>query len=66
MEIILALDGEKPFDTCIMGLGECSAETPCALHERWEAQMAEFRELLLATTLAEVDSEIKRKKIIKL
>ena len=66
LEIILALDGEKPFDTCIMGLGECSAETPCALHERWEAQMAEFRELLLATTRAEVDSEIKRKKIIKL
>ena len=65
LEIILALDGEKPFDTCIMGLGECSAETPCALHERWETQMAEFKELLAATSLAEVDNEIKRKKIIK-
>lgn len=66
LEIIIAFDGEKPFDTCIMGLGECSAETPCALHERWETQMAEFKELLAATSLAEVDNEIKRKKIIKL
>ena len=54
LEIIIAIDGERPFDTCVMGLGECSSETPCVLHDSWQAQINEFRELLNATSLADV------------
>lgn len=66
LEIILCIDGERPFDTCVMGLGDCSAETPCALHERWESQMTEFRELIAATTLSDISDDVKRRKILKL
>jgi len=34
--VIASLDSLTPLEEdCVMGLGKCSSETPCAFHERW-------------------------------
>jgi len=50
--IMAALDSLTPLEEqCVMGLSQCSAETPCAFHERWvkfkEQAIAEAQNLTL-------------------
>lgn len=34
--VIASLDSLTPLEEdCVMGLGKCSSDTPCAFHERW-------------------------------
>ena len=34
--VMASLDSLTPLEEdCVMGLGKCSSETPCAFHERW-------------------------------
>jgi Rrf2 family protein len=34
--VMASLDSLTPLEEdCVMGLGKCSAETPCAFHDRW-------------------------------
>lgn len=34
-EIIIAVDGNKLFEKCMLGFEECSDAEPCALHDIW-------------------------------
>ncbi|MCA9732638.1 Rrf2 family transcriptional regulator [candidate division KSB1 bacterium] len=34
-EIIIAVDGNKLFEKCMLGFDECSDAEPCALHDIW-------------------------------
>lgn len=56
--IMAALDSLTPLEeNCVMGLRQCSAETPCAFHEKWvkfkEQAIAEAQNLTL-DNLAEI------------
>jgi len=53
--VMASLDSLTPLEEdCVMGLGKCSSETPCAFHDRWtkfkeqvvsEAQLLTLRDL---------------------
>ena len=50
--VIASLDSLTPLEEdCVMGLGKCSSDTPCAFHERWtkfkDQAIAEAQKLTL-------------------
>lgn len=50
--VMASLDSLTPLEEdCVMGLGRCSAETPCAFHDRWtkfkEQVVSEAQQLTL-------------------
>ena len=66
LSIIHAIDTDKIFDQCILGMGACESETPCCVHHIWDKQKQELIALLEATTLQDVLSDIERQKILRL
>lgn len=52
-EVISALDGEKLFTECILGLPGCGEEKPCPLHNSWARQRDQIELLFRRATLAE-------------
>ena len=50
--VVKASNGESYAESCVLGLGSCSAENPCPLHERWLPLQAGIQRLLQETTLA--------------
>lgn len=66
MDIIRAVDGDKYFDNCILGIGLCDAETPCSLHEEWVKRKNELVEIFEATSLADISKDLATQKILRI
>lgn len=52
--VVRAFDDIEAKRTCLLGLGECSDENPCALHGRWSGVAAEVASFFRETALDEV------------
>lgn len=63
ISIITAVDGTTFFDACVLGMGHCEAETPCALHEQWDKWRGEMREMYSAMRLSELTEDVMLRKI---
>ncbi len=50
--VVGAIDGTKALDGCVVGLGRCSADVPCPLHDAFAPVRATIRACLEDTTLA--------------
>ncbi len=59
MEIVLAIDGAKLFDQCIIGLPGCGILKPCPLHEEWVAALEILKKTLNEKTLAQLGKRVK-------
>jgi Rrf2 family protein len=59
LDIIHAIDGKKVFDSCILGLKECSAERPCPYHEYVVELRSKFYYTLKTETIEESAKRIK-------
>ena len=53
-DIVLAIDGRKVFDSCVLGLPGCGERTPCPLHDAWGDVRARFCKMLEETTLEDL------------
>ncbi len=51
-DIVLAIDGQKVFDSCVLGLPGCGHRRPCPMHEAWGKLRSNFCAMLEETTLA--------------
>ncbi|NIA28794.1 MAG: Rrf2 family transcriptional regulator [Actinobacteria bacterium] len=51
MEIVLAIDGAKLFEQCIIGLPGCGVLKSCPLHEEWTAALEIIKRTLNEKTL---------------
>lgn len=49
--IVDAIDGDKIYNGCALGLNECSSLKPCPLHEKFAKIRAELKLMLDATSL---------------
>jgi len=49
LDIILIIDGNGIFESCVLGLPTCSSESPCPVHEKW-GPIREASKKMLATT----------------
>lgn len=52
--VVRAVDGTKALDGCVVGLGQCSADMPCPLHDAFTPVRASIRGCLETTTLADM------------
>lgn len=52
--VVRAIDGTKAIDGCVVGLGECSADMACPLHDAFAPVRASIRDCLEQTTLADM------------
>jgi Rrf2 family protein len=63
IDIIKAINGDKYFDMCILGIGSCDCENPCALHEEWSKRKDELIEIFEAISLGDILKDIDSRKI---
>jgi Rrf2 family protein len=61
-EIILAIDGTKFFDQCILGLEECNDKSPCPLHDDWIKLRKQIQRMLEQTSLMDLTAKMKMNK----
>jgi len=66
LSIIKAVDGETFFDACVLGMGDCEAEKPCALHAQWDIWRTEIHDMYHATKLSELTEDFFRRKVKRL
>ena len=50
-DIVVAVDGVKQFNECVMGLAQCDDHQPCPLHDDWTIVRKVIENFLLETTL---------------
>lgn len=50
-DIIVAIDGDALFTSCVLGLPGCGVEKPCPLHRDWSRMRAEIEASFQAMTL---------------
>jgi Rrf2 family protein len=51
MNVILAIDGDKVFKNCALGLGQCSGDKPCPLHHEFQKIKSEMEQVLRESSL---------------
>ena len=54
LDIVLALDGEQIFHSCVLGFPDCGDEHPCPVHETWGALRNTIRDMLSKESLADL------------
>lgn len=52
--VVCAVEGAKELEDCVLGLGLCSKENPCALHKEWLPLRLAIRKFLDTTTIADL------------
>jgi len=61
IDVRAAVDGTADLDMCAVGLGACSDEQPCPLHDAFKPVRHSIRRYLESTTLADMTSALARK-----
>jgi len=60
MDIIQALDGNKIFEGCVLGLPGCGESTPCPLHQSWSQSRDIIIHSFMSANLANMSQEIQK------
>ena len=59
LDVVLAIDGEKVFTQCVLGLPGCGEQRPCPLHNHWLTVREDLRQMFSAKTLAATSDDIR-------
>ncbi len=54
IDIVQAIDGDKIFNGCALGLSQCSERNPCPLHAQFKSIRKELKEMLESTTILDL------------
>lgn len=57
-DIIVAIDGEKVFRGCVLGLPGCGEQKPCPLHDEWAAERVRLEAIFSSMTLEEMADNV--------
>ena len=55
-DIVHAIDGDKLFTGCGLGLKTCSAKKPCPIHEQFAVVRKQIKEMLQSSTLGDYNN----------
>ena len=53
LDIVLIIDGNTVFESCVLGLPACGSESPCPVHDQWGPLREASRQMLANTTVAQ-------------
>ena len=59
LQIVKAIDGNKIYNGCALGLKQCNAEKPCPLHDQFITIRSELKNMLANTSIQELASGLK-------
>lgn len=62
-DIIIAIDGDKIFTGCGVGLDYCSAKKPCPVHNEYKHTRKEFYKIYKKTTLNQFKTNTQKEKV---
>lgn len=65
MEIVELFEGPCARPRCVLGLGECSDQSPCSAHKYWKEVGRQYIDFLKTTTLADISLNVKSKRAAK-
>lgn len=54
-DVVVAIDGKKLLENCVLGLDDCSSRNPCPVHFKYVAIKNLLREELLSTDIRDKD-----------
>jgi Rrf2 family protein len=57
-DIVKAIDGDKLYVDCLMGLKTCSEKTPCPMHDEYKAIKAKFIKMLEHNNIATFNEKL--------
>ncbi|MEP7144510.1 MAG: Rrf2 family transcriptional regulator [Ferruginibacter sp.] len=57
-DIVRAVDGDKLFTGCGLGLKNCSEKMPCPLHNEFKVIRKQLHDMLQSSTVAEFNKEL--------
>lgn len=60
-DIVSAIDGEKLFKGCALGLSTCSEKRPCPLHHEFTRIRAEIKNIMESTRLDAFSEELSQR-----
>lgn len=58
-DIVIAIDGTKLFNDCLLGLPGCGEDRPCPVHDEWAGIRMSLHETFSGKSLAETTRRIK-------
>lgn len=58
LEVVIAIDGQKLVNSCVLGLKECSGEHPCPAHDKFVAIRDHLYGVLSTTYLTDMSGGI--------
>ncbi len=61
IEIVLAIDGNEIFNSCVLGFPGCSDDHPCPVHNTWGKLRDSAYQMLSSQTLSELKDATKEK-----
>jgi len=64
-DVLLALEPAGSFDQCLLGLGHCNDQEPCALHTAWLPIRAQILELAKCNSLQEFAGHGRREELLE-
>lgn len=50
-DVVIAIDGERLLEDCVLGFPECSSENPCPMHSKFAAIRSMLIDTLLSTLI---------------
>lgn len=62
-EVILILEGDDFFESCMLGLPGCGTEEPCPVHDFWALFKTKLKKELTKVTLADLGSKTIRERL---
>lgn len=63
MDVIMVIEGEDFFDTCMLGLPDCGGGDPCPIHDIWKEKKDKMREEFETTSLADLGARVRDDKM---
>ncbi|HEY6437474.1 MAG TPA: Rrf2 family transcriptional regulator [Ignavibacteriaceae bacterium] len=62
-DIVKAIDGDRVFSGCGLGLKECSSKKPCPIHDEFKKIRKDIQDMLQAAKLGEFNEQLEQKLI---
>ncbi len=62
IEIVSAIDGDKLFMGCGLGLSECSEAEPCPIHNQFKSIRNNIKKMLEETSIGELATKLRKGK----
>lgn len=59
-DIVIAVDGDRLFSRCLLGLPGCNDKAPCPIHETWALRRRQVRRMFERVTLADLADKGRR------